>query len=414
MIRRSLVLAVLAASVATAAVAEPARPVPPGGDPAMACGQTPDGRAYWAEYGYCDQPVRGPAGALGLILWSHGVSGQRDQYKGSPPPFVRRLSQAGWDVVKVNRNPLYEHGWTASGGKHVDDLVQRARQANGQGYARVIAAGQSFGGVISIEANARAPNVFYGVVAASPGHGSDSPSFTPGASGSGYFNLDRYLLDALAGQHSGRLVVSLPPGDLLHPNRDSDPIGPKARKILASSGLPFVQFDESLPITGHGAASTNQFDTWFGGCLQTFLDPRRPAASGETKCASPDPVPAFLLPAGFKSPMAGQAGAARWLGVWDGRWPGYAAEFRLIVDKVQGTTAAMYYCVGAGPKRDLSMACYRYTNGRLEGGKIVVDRGNARTLELVLSADGRKVDATHKAAASTIATTLTPYGSSEK
>ena len=353
---------------------------------------------------------RRAAGALGLILWSHGVNGNNDQYKAAPPPFVRRLARAGWDVEKINRNALYEHGWTASGGKHVDDLVQRAHLAIEQGYSRVIAAGQSFGGVISIEANARAPNIFYGVVATSPGHGSDSPSFTVGASRGEYYNLDRYLLDALAGQHNGRLVVSLPPGDLLHPNRDGDPIGPKVRKILLSSGLPFVQFDETLPITGHGAAYTNQFDTWFGGCLQTFLDPRRSAPPGETRCVNPDPVPTFLLPAGLKIPVPGEAGAARWLGAWDGGWPGYVYQFRIVIYKVEGNTASLYYCSGSGPHRDLSMACERHTNGRVAGDRIVVDRGRGRTLEMVLSADGRKIDVTHKAAANTIATTLLQSG----
>lgn len=412
MISRSFILAILAACGATAAIAEPERKVPPGGDPALACGQTPDGRAYWTEYAYCDTPVRGPGVALGLILWSHGVDGNKDAYKSGPPPFIRRLARAGgWDVLKINRNPLYERGWVASGGKHVDDLVQRARAANGQGYAKVIAAGQSFGGVISIEANARAPNLFYGVVALSPGHGSDSPSFTPGASGTGgYYNLDKYLLDALAGQRSGRLVVSLPPGDLLHPNRDSDPIGPKVRKVLAPSGLSFVHFDGSLPITGHGAAYTNQFDTWYGGCLQAFLDPRRSPPAGETKCANPDPVPTFLLPAGLKIPIAGPAGTARWLGAWDGKWPDHAYELRIVVDKAEGNTASLYYCGGPGPKRDLSMACNRYTNGRIAGDKISVDRGSGRMLELVLGADGKKLDVTHKQAASTIVTTLVQPG----
>jgi len=414
MIGRTIALACLATFIATAAGAEYKGRIPLGGDPEMACGQPPDGRAYWAEYAFCDLPARDPGEALGLILWSHGVSGNRDQYKSAPPLFVRRLAQAGWDVVKIDRNGLYEHGWSASGGKHVDDLLQRARQAKARGYARVIAAGQSFGGVISIEANAREPDIFYGVVAASPGHGSDSPYYSAGVTRGEYYNLDNYLLKALAGQHTGRLVVSLPPGDILHPNRDGDPIGPKVRKVLESSGLPFIQFDESLPITGHGAAYTNQFDAWFGRCLQNFLDPRRSLWSGETKCANPDPVPTFLLPAGFKIPRPGQEGLARWLGAWDGGWPGYDSEFRIVIDKVEGSTASLYYCIGPGPRREHSMACYRHTNGRLKGDKMVLDRGNGATVEFILSADGTRLDATYKTAARTIATTLMQPGSSGK
>ncbi len=414
MIGRLIALALLATSIATAALAEPGLTIPLGGDPAMACGQHPDGRAYWAEYGFCDLPIRGPGRALGLILLSHGVDGLKDAYKGPPPLFVRRLARAGWDVIKVNRNGLYEHGWSGSGLKHVDDLVQRARQAQTQGYAKVIAAGQSFGGVISLEANARFPDTFFGVVALSPGHGSDSPAYTVGASTGQYYNLDGYLLATLAGQHNGRIVLSLPPGDLLHPNRDSDPIGPKAHKTLLSTGLPFVQFDESMPITGHGAAYTAQFDVWYGGCLQAFLDPRRSPPAGQTRCATPDPVPTFLLPAGFMIPAHGQEGTSRWLGAWDGAWPGYAREFRLIVDKAEGRTASIYYCADSGPHHDLSMACERHTNGVLEGNRILIDRGKGRTLELSLSADGQRVAATHKTAASTLSTTLTPPGSSAR
>jgi hypothetical protein len=278
----------------------------------------------------------------------------------------------------------------------------------------VIAAGQSFGGVISLEANARFPDTFFAVVALSPGHGSDSPAYTVGASTGQYYNLDGYLLAALAGQHNSRVVVSLPPGDLLHPNRDSDPIGPKVHQTLLSTGLPFVQFDESMPITGHGAAYTAQFDTWYGGCLQAFLDPRRSPPTGETKCASPNPVPTFLLPVGFVMPAHGQTGASRWLGAWDGVWPGYAREFRLVIDKVESGAAAIYYCAGPGSHHDLSMVCERRTNGRLKGNRIVVDRGKGRILELDLSADGQQLAATHRAPDKTVATTLTPSGSSGK
>ena len=41
--------------------------VPPGGDPALACKQRPNGRAYWTEYGFCDLPVKGPSQAKGLV-----------------------------------------------------------------------------------------------------------------------------------------------------------------------------------------------------------------------------------------------------------------------------------------------------------------------------------------------------------
>ena len=50
----------------------------------------------------------------------------------------------------------------------------------------------------------------------------------------------------------------------------------------------------------------------------------------------------------------------------------------------------------------------------LEGSKLVVDRGKGATLELVLSADAKRVEATHKSPAGTLVGTFTPTGSTGK
>jgi pimeloyl-ACP methyl ester carboxylesterase len=228
-------------------------PVPPGGDPALACGQVPDGRAYWTEYAYCDRPV-----------------------------------------LRINRNGLYERCggggagsisqcWDGGGTKHVKDLLERARQARAAGYQRVVAAGQSFGGAISVEANAAAPDLFYAMLAFSPGHGSDAG----GGSANAYYNLDRQILDVVGRQKSGRVVISFPADDNYHPNRWNDPIGPKARTLLQTSGLPFVVFDNTSPIHGHSAVRLTEFSKYYGDCLRDFLEPSKTPPAGETKCPPP-------------------------------------------------------------------------------------------------------------------------------
>jgi len=68
-----LAVVLLALTIVSSGVRAQDRSVPAGGDPVIACGQKPDGRAYWTEYAFCDLPVRGPGQATGLILWSHGV-----------------------------------------------------------------------------------------------------------------------------------------------------------------------------------------------------------------------------------------------------------------------------------------------------------------------------------------------------
>jgi pimeloyl-ACP methyl ester carboxylesterase len=256
------------------------------GDPALACGQKPDGRAYWVEYGFCDTAVKGPAQAKGLVLWSHGVSRDSEQYRNPPPPVVRRLATAGWDVVKINRNNLHERGWTSSGVRHRDDAIARAAAAKAAGYRAVILAGQSYGGAISLEANAKAGGID-GVLALSPGHGSDAGQGSTGQ-GDRYRNLNRYLLEALSGQKGGRIVVLVAPDDHLHPDRSiGSGFGNKMRAALAASGRPHVVFDENGPIPGHGAGGTSRFSTLFGPCVVKFLDPSLPVAAGETVCKAP-------------------------------------------------------------------------------------------------------------------------------
>lgn len=255
--------------------------LPPGGDPALACKQTPNGRAYWMEYGFCDLAVKGPAEAKGLVLWSHGVSGKKEQFRNAPPPVVRMLALDGWQVLRINRNNLHVHGWVTSGVRHRDDAIERLRAAKAQGYRYVILAGQSYGAMISLEANAKLPGVD-GVLALSPGHGSDAGQ----ATGSDRYRvLNGYLLDALSVQKGGRVIVSVPAGDHLHPDRDvGSGFGLKVRAALAATGRPFVVFDETMPIRGHGAGTTSQFSKLHGACIVRFLDPGLPAAPGETVC----------------------------------------------------------------------------------------------------------------------------------
>jgi pimeloyl-ACP methyl ester carboxylesterase len=387
----------LMAAATVRAQSDPAT-IPSGGDPALACKQTPNGRSYWVEYGFCDLPVKGPNRAKGLVLWSHGVNGDKEQYKSPPPPIVRRLEQAGWDVVKINRNNLYEHGWSSSGVRHRDDAIERAQAAKAHGYKSVILAGQSYGGAISLEANAKAAGID-GVLALSPGHGSDAAS---GATGYGniYRNLNRYLLEALSAQKGGRVVVLVAPDDRLHPDRSvGSGFGAKMRAALVSSGRPFVVFDESGPIHGHGAGETKQFSAWFGACLVNFLDPAQPVASGETVCKPPSPLPRFMLPADLKHPAPGAQGASRWLGSWEGNYSNgstYHRDLMLVVEAVTGDTATVVYSPGAGPGKDLSMGYDRYTKGKLSGNSIAIDRGRNRTITLVLSADGKSLAFSHK------------------
>jgi pimeloyl-ACP methyl ester carboxylesterase len=206
LLRGLLALLVIAALSASAQAQTGA--IPAGGDPALACNQKPNSRTYWTEYGFCDLPVRGPAQAKGLVLWSHGLDGRKAQYEYPPPPIVRGLALAGWDVIKINRNNLVEREWYYTGVRHTDDALQRAQAAKASGYKAVILAGQSYGGGISVEANTKALGID-GVLALSPGYGSDAT-----ISGDIYRQHSYYLLESLSAQKGGRVVVLTAPHDV--------------------------------------------------------------------------------------------------------------------------------------------------------------------------------------------------------
>ena len=413
---QTVAIAALCSAFAAGGSAQQRLPVPPGGDAALACGQKPDGRAYWVEYAFCDLPAKAPGKAKGLIFWSHGVSGDRPQYQSSVPSVIRRLAQAGWEVRKIDRNNLYENCrtaagnvsncWSVSGVKHAEDLVARAREARAQGYDKVIAAGQSFGGAISLEANTRAPDLFYAVIAFSPGHGSDAPVANGGWSPGAYYNLDKQLLDVLSAQKSGRVVLLLPPHDAYSPNRDGDPIWPRARQALQDARRPFVLLGDGLPVAGHGAASTNQFNTWFGECIRTFVEPGQLPPAGETRCPLPAALPVFFMPADLKVPVAGSTGSTRWLGAWRGSFLEDKRELAIVVERIDGQTASVVYSIGAGPNHEQSMGFERHANARVDGNRITVDRGSGRTLELALSADGASVTGQHKSGSGNLAIAL--------
>ncbi len=369
--------------------------LPPGGDPALACKQRPNGRAYWSEYGFCDLPVWGPSRAKGLVLWSHGLAADREQFNDPPPPIIRALQLAGWDVTRINRNNLYEKSWESSGPKHRDDALERLRAAKAQGYRFVVEAGQSYGGTIAVEASAKSAEVD-GVLAFSPGHGSDA---NQGAfSGrERYRTLTGMLLKTMAAQKAGRVVVLTAGGDLLQPDRvPGSGFGTQLRAALNATGRPYVVFDENSPIRGHGAGTTHQFAAWFGSCVLRFLDPAQSVSAGETACRPPDPLPRFLLPADLKRPAPGAAGPARWLGVWEGTYVENHRDVMLVVEAVTDSTATVVYATGWGPQHDMNMDSERYTNAKIAGDKLIIDRGAGRTITLVRAGDGPSLSVEYK------------------
>ncbi len=319
-------------------------------------GPPTDSTAYWEVDAYSRYPRQGPALTNGILFWSHGVSGKNVQWKSPPARFIEEFAATGWDVVKINRNNLFENGWDAIGPKHVGHLAELARKAKAEGYKSVIAAGQSYGGAISLEAGAAEPSID-GIIATAPGHGSDS-------CGSGMATLriadtlvDR-LVDVVRQVKTPRVVITIADGDAcIGFNDPSAPI----RKALQNSVKSFVFLDKAMPIRGHGAAATQQFSRWYGNCIKDFFDPRTAPPPGETHCTAPSPVPDFLLPVGYEMPRP-PANEKSLIGPWSGaydlaqRGEYVTRNVCLVVEAATPEKIEAKFLLGAGPRRDLGMA----------------------------------------------------------
>ena len=311
--------------------------------------------AYWQVGAYTHTPPIGPEASAGVLFWSHGVSGRRVQWKGKPLRFVEKFARAGWDVIKVNRNNLHEGGWRVSGAKHVADLRERARKARREGYKRVILGGQSYGGAISLEAAGMA-GIADGVIAIAPGHGSDACGRSSGIARRAD-NLPRQLREALARNTAPRTVLMVADGDeCVGFNR------PHAsyRETLQASGSRFVFLDDTMPVRGHAAGNTGQFDAWYGDCLLDFLDAEQEPQAGETVCPSPDPAPAYLLPDGYRPPADGGPGSL--LGAWSGGYSLGKSGTRnlcLLVEQEHAGGFRAEVAFGAGSQRKASMVTVR-------------------------------------------------------
>ena len=334
----------------------------------LACGAGADAQPYdpppsaWTTYwdvpAFKDHPYKGPAAAKGVLFWSHGVSGKLEQYGNPPPEIIRDFARDGWDVVKIQRNNLHESGWSTSGVKHVAGLLERVEKAHAQGYRRIIAGGQSYGGAISIEASGRTDKIF-GVLATGPGHGSDACG-TAAARGSSFSriadNVQRQLADAIGRMGAQRAVVVMAANDECQ--GFNNPTRTIHAALTAQRGK-FLFLDDTMPLAGHGAAALNQFRVWYGACIRRFLDPDVEPAARETRCPHPDGPTSFLLPAGYRMPEA--SSADRLLGAWSGSLaatppgPADGQEICLAIEARKGDALETLVAFGAGPERRISM-----------------------------------------------------------
>jgi pimeloyl-ACP methyl ester carboxylesterase len=214
---------------------------------------------------------RGPQAAKGMVVWAHGYAGaDRDLRNAMAPGFVSILNDAGWDVLRFDRNPGDDALFTS-----LPRLVEGLAAVRAAGYRRLVLGGQSRGGWQAIMAASARPELVDAVIATAPAaHGEASRANNLLA------GLDdfRRLLAGLPAT-GPRLAVVLFDGD------DFDPDPAKRAAMLESLARdrrvptlalwpqgPGGPAPGPLPIRGHGGAADWRFTNLYGACLLTLVE----------------------------------------------------------------------------------------------------------------------------------------------
>jgi len=302
--RRSIWLPSLAALVLLLWAPAAAQPT----NEERACNQEPGNRFYWIERAFCDLEMVGPDRASGIIIWNHGISGTNPSWRAPAPPALRLLQARGWDVIMLKRHNLAE---TMPGGplsRSVARTLQEAAAQRKAGYGKVVLAGQSFGGYVTLEAIDTSPDMF-AAIALAPGVRSTSADARFDATA---------VEQSLQRARVGRLALVFPKDDTLFRNTTR---GERAQLILARREFPYLMIDETSEISGHGGGVTGHFALRYGLCLAEFLAaPTLP--SGRFTCPAPGDdwqvVRELLMPAGGREPgfvadPSSLPGAPAWL-----------------------------------------------------------------------------------------------------
>jgi pimeloyl-ACP methyl ester carboxylesterase len=350
---------------------------------------------YWIEPAFEPYPLKGPAAALGLVIWNHGVKGNLPEHQYPPPPLIQGLATRGWDVVKLNRNPLWENTWSNAGQRHVERLIEEVAAARVKGYGRIILAGQSYGGAIALTA-AGAIDGLWGVIATAPSTGQAVIEHQITDRWSESIARDTY--NELRSLRRTRTV-------LVFPNADeyvNIPRGSTARTIFAEKAeLPFLLVDEAAPIRGHVGAYSAEFNP-YASCVEHFVDPAIEPRAGEFRCFR-DEFPAISRTIRAVNSTALATQGATWFGY-------YAKSGQELVLTVRetGTTAPLVeYAWGPGVLAKFKPGAVTAQAER-EGENLLVKLSNGAIIRASTAADGKLLVVFTKNGQAPLTATLLP------
>ncbi|MBR0667026.1 hypothetical protein GXW71_21880 [Roseomonas hellenica] len=210
----------------------------------------------------------GPQRAAGVVVWGHGYNGRdRDNRSSAAPGFLSVLNDAGWDILRYDRDPAQDELQAT-----LPRLVAALPLLRQSGYARVVIAGQSRGGWQALLAAAARPEAVDAVIATAPAaHG----------------EMRRSAASATAIEDFGRLLAGLPRGRLrigvvLLDDDDYDPDvvrrGAAVETTAETRLAPTLLLRPAAPVRGHDGVAEAGFTTRYAGCLLSLIQAPEAAA----------------------------------------------------------------------------------------------------------------------------------------
>src|SRR5262249_4786938 len=199
---------------------------------------------------------KGPQSASGLIVWSHGYRSGSDSTSSAPQAWIGRFTAAGYDLYRFDREWIRDWPGDAS------QLVEAARQAKAMGYRRVVLAGQSAGGWVSLAATMRGAPVDGVISISAAHHGEVKDMRDVSIARSEWQQIVRGI------KAGPRLVMVNFAGDGYDVGGRRD----EAAAAFAKSGVKAEVISNPPGFTGHGAGSNFEFARKYGACIQAFIE----------------------------------------------------------------------------------------------------------------------------------------------
>jgi dienelactone hydrolase len=328
--------------------------------------------------GYSDRPHQGAASSKGAVIYSHGLASTAE----APPelPYVLdALQESGWDVFRLQRRWAGETLPTSTAA-----LFEAQRRLRGEGYAKIVLVGQSFGGWISLAA-ATGGEPIHAVIALAPaafGSRDRSPHWT--------LNAER-LYELAAKVVAGRTLIFLFDGDDYDPGER----GERLRQIFDDRDIVAAVVDRPFGLTGHGVGLTRGFARRFSPCIRDFVETVSPAP--RFTCGGEPPASAlqdFVLPPNLRiqpAPQGAPPPLSGMLGRWYGVYPS-GREVLFVVEEVGQDRARAIYSFGPLARHVDSQAAFTPRRGEFDPATALLSFNEPQAssnLQAKLAPDGR-------------------------